>query len=77
MELLKVYNTTHCPENPNMMYTREDTIRSDRESELGNKTVGIQDQWIYIKLVIRMNNFEVFKLRPTRCMGVIKYITGC
>ena len=59
------------------MYTREDTIRSDRGSELGRKTVGIQDQWVYIKLVIRMNNFEVSKLRPTKCMGVIKYITGC
>ena len=54
------------------MYTREDTIRSDRGSELGRKTVGIQDQWVYIKLVIRMNNFEVSKLRPTKCMGVIK-----
>ena len=32
---------------------------------------------IYIKLVIRMNNFEVSKLRPTKCMGLIKYITGC
>ena len=60
-----------------MMYTREDNIRSDRESELGHKTAGIQDQWVYIKHVIRMNNFEVFKLRPTRCMGEIKYITGC
>ena len=49
-----------------MMYTREDTIRSDRGSELGRKTVGIQDQWVHIKLVIRMNNFEVSKLRPTK-----------
>ena len=55
-----------------MMYTREDTIRSDRGSELGHKTVRIQDKWVYIKLVIRMNNFEVSKLRPTKCMGVIK-----
>ena len=31
-----------------MMYTREDTIRSDRGSELGHKTVGIQDQWVYM-----------------------------
>ena len=54
------------------MYTREDTIRSDRGSELGRKTVGIQDQWVYIKLVVRMNNFEVSKLMPTKCMGVIK-----
>ena len=59
------------------MYTREDTIRSDRGSELGHKTVGIQDQWVYIKLVIRMKNFEVSKLRPTKCMGVIQYIMGC
>ena len=44
------------------MYTREDTIRSDRESELGRKTVGIQDQWIYIKLVIRMNNLKYLNL---------------
>ena len=31
------------PENSNMMHTREDAIRSDRGSELGLKTVGIQD----------------------------------
>ena len=31
------------PENPNMMHTREDAIRSGRGSELGLKTVGIQD----------------------------------
>ena len=31
------------PENPNMMHTREDAIRSGRGSELGLKTVGIWD----------------------------------
>ena len=31
------------PENPNMMHTREDAIRSGRELELGLKTVGIWD----------------------------------
>ena len=31
------------PENPNMMHTREDAIRSGRVSELGLKTVGIQN----------------------------------
>ena len=113
------------------MYTREDTIRSDRGSELGRKTVGfqdpvsdmdqvvdvrmqhaftkavldqleangtdvrrhhrklrksnmllclqlniagtdvvsvgIQDQWVHIKPVIRMNNFEYLNL------GLLKY----
>ena len=29
-------------ETPNMMYTRQDTIRSGKVSELGHKTVGIQ-----------------------------------
>ena len=29
--------------NPNMIYTREDTIRPGRGSELGHKTVGFQD----------------------------------
>ena len=31
------------PENPNMMHTREDAIRSGKCSDLGHKTVGIQD----------------------------------
>ena len=31
------------PENPNMMHTREDAIRSGKCSDLGCKTVGIQD----------------------------------
>ena len=30
------------PENPNMMHTREDAIRSGKCSDLGQKTVGIQ-----------------------------------
>ena len=38
-----VHVTDTDPENPNMMYTREDTIRSGRGSELGCKTVGFQD----------------------------------
>ena len=31
------------PEKPNMMHTREDAIRSGKCSDLGRKTVGIQD----------------------------------
>ena len=31
------------PEDPNMMHTRENAIRSGRGSELGRKTVGSQD----------------------------------
>ena len=38
-----VHVTDTDPENPNMMYTREDTIRSGRGSELGRKTVGFKD----------------------------------
>ena len=38
-----IHVTDTDPENPNMMYTREDTIRSDRRSELGHKTIGFQD----------------------------------
>ena len=38
-----VHVTDTDPENPNMMYTREDTIRSGRGSELDHKTVGFQD----------------------------------
>ena len=38
-----VHVTGTDPENPNMMYTREDTIRSGRGSELGCKTVGFKD----------------------------------
>ena len=30
------------PENPNMMHTREDAIRSGKCSDLGHETVGIQ-----------------------------------
>ena len=49
-------------------YTREDTIRSDKGSELGCKTVGIKDQWVHIKLVIRMNNFVKYLN-----LGLLKY----
>ena len=38
-----VHVTDTDPENPNMMYTTEDTIRSGRGLELGHKTVGFQD----------------------------------
>ena len=38
-----VHVTYTDPKNPNMMHTREDAIRSSRESELGLKTVGICD----------------------------------
>ena len=38
-----VHVTDTDPENPNMMYTREDTIRSGRGSELGCRTIGFQD----------------------------------
>ena len=38
-----VHVTDTDTENPNMMYTTEDTIRSGRGSELGRKTVGLQD----------------------------------
>ena len=37
------YFCTQCPENLNMMHTQGGTIRSDQESELGQKTVQIQD----------------------------------
>ena len=44
---LKTRSAAHVtytdPENSNMMHTREDAIRSDRGSELGLKTVGVQD----------------------------------
>ena len=52
IEMLKVSCSTNSPENPNMMYTREDTIRSGKVSELGHKTVRIQVTIGYIcKLV--------------------------
>ena len=52
IEMLKDSCSTNGPENPNMMYTREDTIRSGKVSELGCKTVGIQVTIEYIcKLV--------------------------
>ena len=38
-----VHVTDTDPENPNMMYTTEDTIRSGRGLELGRKTVEFQD----------------------------------
>ena len=38
-----IHVTGTDPENPNMMYTREDTIRSGKGSELGRKTVGFKD----------------------------------
>ena len=31
------------------MHTREGAIRSDMCSDLGLKTVGIQDQWVYVR----------------------------
>ena len=37
------YFCTQCPENLNMMHTQGGAIRSDQGSELGRKTVGIQD----------------------------------
>ena len=37
------YFCTQCPENPNMMHTQGGAIRSDQGSELGQKTVGVQD----------------------------------
>ena len=54
LEMLKVSCSTNGPENPNMMYTREDTRRSGKDSELGCKTVGIQVNIGYMyKLVNR------------------------
>ena len=38
-----VHVTDTDPENPNIMYTTGDTIRSGREPVLGHKTVGFQD----------------------------------
>ena len=40
------------PENPNMMHTRENAIRSDRGSEFGLKTVGIQHPVSDIRRVV-------------------------
>ena len=48
------------PENPNMMHTREDAIRSGRGSELGLKTVGIQDPVNDIGRVVDVRLQHVF-----------------
>ena len=43
LTLISVPVTHTDPENPNMMHTREDAIRSGKCLDLGHKTVGIQD----------------------------------
>ena len=41
--VLLFYPGSTDPENPKMMHTREDAIRSVKYSDLGHKAVGIQD----------------------------------
>ena len=48
------------PENPNMMHTRKDAIRSGRGSELGLKTVGIQDPVNDIGRVVDVRHQHAF-----------------
>ena len=56
---LKIRSPAHVtytdPENSNMMHTREDALRSDRGSELGLKTVGIQNPVSDIGRVVNVN----------------------
>ena len=49
IEMLKVSCSTNGPENPNMMYTREDTIRSGKVSELGHKTWDPGHHWVHMQ----------------------------
>ena len=55
-----VHGTDTDPEKPNIMYTREDTIRSGRGSELGRKTVGFQDPVSDMDQVVDVRMQHVF-----------------
>ena len=63
---------THTnPENPNMVHTREDAIRSGKCSDLGQKTVGIQDLVCNIGKVVGIKYCRMIYLNSIWILKVV------